>query len=171
MLLVALSGDDGGQMEDLFGEGQVSFDGGEAEGLVAVDAFGENAPCNFLGKDGAGGGLCGGRCEGPGGIVFREKPGASAVAGDFELHGSSRERIDIAISVRKSADETVKNGMIEFRRHDSGTIGGFTYLLLVVPSLGEFAGGIEPVEGCGFAGPAYVERCGGEGVEGFVEVG
>ena len=112
-----------------------------------------------------------GGCEGPTGIDSGEEPGAPAVAGDVELQGRAGRRIDIAIGVGKSADEAIEDWVIELGRHETGTIGGVTYLLLMVPSLGEFAGGIEPVEGCGFAGPAYVEGCGGEGVEGFMEVG
>ena len=100
-----------------------------------------------------------------------QQPGAATVAGDFQLHGCAEGRIHVAKGVRQSANEAIEDRMIKLRCHDAGTISGEANLLLVMPALGEFASGVEPVEGSGFTRRAHVEYGGSKGVERFMEVG
>jgi len=72
--------------------------------------------------------------------------------------------------MREAANEAVENRMVKVRRHDAGTSCGMANLLLMVPALGKFAGGVEPVDGGGFAGPTDVEGGRREGIEGLVEL-
>ena len=90
---------------------------------------------------------------------------SAAIAGNLHFDGGFSRGVEIAIEGGKRAQEAVEDGVIELRRHETGTVGGEANLLLVMPALGEFAGGIKPVERCAFTGPAYIEGCWGKGIE------
>jgi len=154
----------------VFGEGTVAADVRLSDGVVTGYASGEDAPRDWLG-DADVRGWRGRRCcgEGPGRGGSGEEPASSAVSIDVDLKRSAGRRIDGAEGVRQAAQEAVENRVVKIGCHDARALSGFADLLLMMPALGEFARGVEPVERGRFAGPAYVEERGSERVERLVE--
>jgi hypothetical protein len=119
------------------------------QGGLTVDAFSEDAPCNFL-RDGRFRKLIPERFFGelPGLFSARKLPTASTFTGNVDLNVSSGLCRNGVIGERQGPQEAIQNGMVEFAGHDARLVHRQPDLLLVVPAFREFPGRVEPV--CGF---------------------
>jgi hypothetical protein len=130
----------------MLAEGAIAFEARLSDGLGAVDALGKDTPGDLLRNFDAGRCLARRFCEFPVRGLFLKEPNATTIAEDLQREDCAGWSVDLLEGVRQTADEAVENGKIEIRCHDAGAVGGFADLLLMMPALGEFTCGVEPVE-------------------------
>ena len=144
--LITVLTNDRGQMKNPFAKGSISFDRNLRLGGITIDALCKGTPSQLLRyRDTAG--------ELPGRLAQKippcrfsgQNPLAAAFAGNLQQEHCSNGRINISINVRQSPHKTIKDRVIEIRRHDSGPIGGESDLLLMMPAFRQFASSIKPV--------------------------
>jgi hypothetical protein len=144
----------------MFGKRDIAGDCELSASRVSVDAFGEDAPSDGLRNDDV-------RDDGgrrlarktPRIVRFKQAPLATAIAGDFDKNRRIRWGKDIFVSVWQTPKKGVQNRMIELRSHNTSAICGEADLFLMVPSLGKFAGIIEPDKRSHFSCPGNAD-CG-----------
>ncbi len=73
--------------------------------------------------------------------------------------------------MRQSPHETIKDRVIQIRRHNARPTCGDSNLLLVMPAFRQFASSIKPVQGCFFSCPANSESGRSKRVQRFVKTG
>src|SRR6266853_6834873 len=98
-------------------------------------------------------------------------PTSTALTGDIELRQRSRFSRHGLVGVGQRAHETIEDRKVKLACHDSRLIDGDSDLLLMVPALGELAGGVEPVCGFFLSSPARRELRRREWIERLVIFG
>src|SRR6266853_5542467 len=83
------------------------------------------------------------------------RPTSAALTGDIELRQRPAFPRHRAVRVGQRAQEAIENRKVKLARHDSGLFYGDSDLLLMVPTFGKLAGGVEPVRGLFLARPAH----------------
>src|SRR5438445_3456477 len=156
-------------MKDLFAEVSISIDRNLPPGGITIDALRKNTPSQLLRYRDTAGELLGRSAQKIPSCRFSgQKPLPAAFAGNLQQQHCSDRRINISINMWQSPHETIKDRVIQIRRHNSGPTSGESNLLLVMPPFSQFASSIKPVRRCFFACPAYGERSGSTRVERFV---
>ncbi|GAC1694084.1 MAG: hypothetical protein NVS9B5_36900 [Terriglobales bacterium] len=133
-------------MKDPFAKVSISFDRNLLPGGITIDALCKSTPSQLLRYRDTAGELPGRLAQKiPSRRFFGQKPLPAAFTGNLQQEHCSDGRINISINVRQSPHETIKDRVVEIRRHDSGPIGGESDLLLMMPAFRQFASSIKPV--------------------------